>query len=241
MNRIIGVHALEAALKAGRAIDHVLVARGAINPRIQALLDACRERGVELRFEARAMLDRAANQGVHQGVVAWAEEKRFTGLSDILAAAGADTLLVLADGVEDPHNLGAILRSAEAAGASALIVPRRRSAPLNETVGKASAGALERLPVVRVTNLNRAIEELKKAEFWVHGLDERGEREIWEADLTGRTALVLGAEGAGLHRLTAERCDSLLRIPMQGGGASLNVSVAAGVVLFEAVRQRRKA
>lgn len=239
MDRIIGIHAVEAALASGRLVDRLIVARGAGNPRLQAIIDGCRAKKIPVRFEARSQLDRLTNRGVHQGVVAYAAAKEHASLEDVLANALPEALLVLVDGVEDPHNLGAILRSAEAAGATAVLVPRRRAAPLTETVGKASAGAMERLPVVRTANLNRAIDDLKKAGFWVHGLDERGDLEIWEADFSGRTALVLGAEGAGLHRLTAEKCDSLLRIPMQGAAASLNVSVAAGVALFEVVRQRR--
>ena len=227
-------------MDAGRPIDRVVVARGAANPRLQAIIDRCRAKKIPLRFEARAQLDRLSNRGVHQGVIAFAAGKEYADLDDILTSAPDDALLVLTNGVEDPHNLGAIIRTAEAAGSLAVVLPRRRSAPLSDTAGKAAAGALERLPVVRVANLNRAIDDIKKAGFWVFGLDERGDRAVWEADLGGKTAFVLGAEGGGLHRLTAEKCDGLLNIPMLGGGSSLNVSVAAGVALFEAVRQRRK-
>jgi 23S rRNA (guanosine2251-2'-O)-methyltransferase len=148
--------------------------------------------------------------------------------------------VVLLDGVEDPHNLGAILRSALAAGAVGAVIPERRAAGLTETVARASAGALEHLPVARVTNLVRAMEELKEAGFWLVGLDERGEQVYSEATLTGRIGLVLGGEGKGLHDLTRKRCDFVVSIPTGGPVRSLNVSVAAGVVLFEAVRQRRQ-
>ena len=240
MDRIIGLHAVEAALGAGRPIDRVVITRGAANPRLQAIIDQCRESRIPVRFEARQQLDRLSNRGVHQGVIAYAAGKRYAELDEVLADAPDDAIVVICDGVEDPHNLGVILRSAEAAGATAVIVPRRRSAPLSDVAAKASAGAMERLPVARVTNINRALDDLKKAGFWTYGLDERGDKTIWDVKLKGKVVLVMGAEGEGLHRLTAERCDELLGIPMQGGAASLNVSVAAGVVLFEAVRQRRK-
>jgi 23S rRNA (guanosine2251-2'-O)-methyltransferase len=238
MDRLIGIHAVSAALDAERPLDRVLIARGAGGPRMQTVIDACRRNGVPVRFEGRDMLDREAKGGVHQGVVAFAAARRSVELSDVLEQAGPDALIVVADGVEDPHNLGAIIRSAHAAGAVAIAVPERRAAGMTETVAKAAAGALEFLPVARVKNVNRTLDELKKAEFWVYGLDERGGETCWETDLTGRVALVLGAEGKGLHRLTAEKCDRLIRIPMLGRVASLNVSVAAGIVLFEAVRQR---
>ena len=238
MDRLFGIHAVAAALDAERPLERVLIARGAGGPRMQAVIDACRRNGVPVRFEARDMLDREAKGGVHQGVVAFTGARRYVELGEVLEQAGPDALIVVADGVEDPHNLGAIARSAHAAGALAITLPERRSVGMTETVAKAAAGALEFLPVARVKNVNRALDELKAAEFWVYGLDERGEATCWETDLRGRVALVLGGEGKGLHRLTAEKCDRLIRIPMQGKVASLNVSVAAGVVLFEAVRQR---
>jgi 23S rRNA (guanosine2251-2'-O)-methyltransferase len=238
MDRLIGIHAVTAALEAERALDRVLIARGAGGPRMQAVIDACRRNGVPVRFEPRDRLDKEARGGVHQGVVAFAAARSYLELSEVLADAAPDALIVVADGVEDPHNLGAIIRSAHAAGAEAIAVPERRSVGMTETVAKAAAGALEFLNVVRVKNVNRTLDELKEAEFWVYGLDERGEQTCWETDLTGRVALVVGAEGKGLHRLTAEKCDRLIRIPMQGKVASLNVSVATGIALFEAVRQR---
>ncbi|MEZ5363778.1 MAG: 23S rRNA (guanosine(2251)-2'-O)-methyltransferase RlmB [Bryobacterales bacterium] len=241
MDRLFGIHAVTAALEAGRPLDRVLIARGAGGPRMQAVIDACRQLGVPVRFEPRDRLDKEARGGVHQGVVAFGSARRAVDLADILEQAEDDALVVVADGVEDPHNLGAIIRSAHAAGAVALITPERRSVGMTDTVAKAAAGALEFLPIARVKNINRALDDLKEAGFWVYGLDERGEDTCWEIDWRGKTALVLGAEGHGLHRLTAEKCDRLARIPMQGQVASLNVSVAAGVALFEAVRQRSDA
>ena len=238
MDRLFGIHAVSAALEAGRPLDRVIIARGAGGPRMQAVVDACRRLGVPVRFEPRDRLDKEARGGVHQGIVAYGAARGYLELADILEQAGPDALLVVADGVEDPHNLGAIVRSAHAAGADAVVIPERRAVGMTETVAKAAAGALEFLPIVRVKNINRALDELKEAELWVYGLDERGEQTCWEIDWKGRVALVLGAEGKGLHRLTAEKCDRLVRIPMQGQVASLNVSVAAGIALFEAVRQR---
>ncbi len=240
MDRLVGIHAVEAALAAGRPLDRVFIARGARNPRIQGLTDACRQARVPVRIEARQTLDRLSNGAVHQGVLAYAAGKKAVQLEELLERVAEDALVVVADGVEDPHNLGAIVRSAHAAGAIAVIIPERRAVGVTDTVAKAAAGALEYLPVVRVKNVNRALEQLKKAGFWIYGLDERGEQAPWEADFAGNVALVLGAEGAGLHRLTAEKCDFLLRIPMAGEIASLNVSVAAGVALFEVVRQRSR-
>ena len=239
MDRLIGIHAVAAAFEAGRPIERMLIAKGAGGPRLQQLIDAARGAGVPVRFELRALLDREAHGGVHQGVVAFASERATVDLDSVLSAAGPDALLVVTDGLEDPHNLGAVIRSAHAAGVTALLIPERRSAGLTETVTKASAGAVEFLPIVRVKNVNRALDDLKKAGFWIFGLDERGERTIYQEDFSGKVALVLGAEGKGLHRLTSVKCDKLVRIPMTGRIASLNVSVAAGVALFEIVRRRQ--
>ncbi len=238
---VCGIHAVSEALRAGRPLERVVVARGGKNPRVQQLVDECRQARVPVRFEPRGNLDRLARGENHQGVIAAAAATAYRGLKDVLAELRAPGLFVVLDGVEDPHNLGAVVRSAHAAGADALIVPERRSAPLTETVAKAAAGALEYLPIIRVKNVNRSLAALKQAGFWIYGLDERGTQDYDQADLVNPTALVLGGEGKGLHRLTAERCDALLRIPMAGRIASLNVSVAAGVALFEVAKQRRKA
>jgi 23S rRNA (guanosine2251-2'-O)-methyltransferase len=239
MSRLIGIHAVGEALRAGRPLDRVLIARDSKNRRLQPIIDECRRLGVPLRFEPRAALDRLAQGGVHQGVVAEAASKAYAKLAEVLAALDHPGLLVMLDSVEDPHNLGAILRSAHAAGADAVLLPERRSAGLTETVAKAAAGALEYLPVVRVPNINRTLESLKEKDYWIYGLDERGTQNYDEPDYSGNVAFVLGGEGKGLHELTAKRCDFLLRIPVAGRIASLNVSVAAGIVLFEALRKRR--
>ena len=242
MNVITGIHAVREALDSGRAIDRISIARGRHGERVEDLVRLARQRGVPVRFEDRAQVDRLAGTREHQGVVALAAAKKMLGLEDLLAkiapTEGKKELLVLLDGIEDPHNLGAIVRTALAAGADGIVIPERRSAPLTEAVERASAGALAHLPVARVTNLVRAMEELKEAGYWLVGLDERAEKSYTEADFTIPTALVLGGEGKGLHELTRKRCDFLVSIPTTGPVRSLNVSVAAGVVLFEAVRQR---
>jgi len=232
------------ALESGRAIDHISIARGRHGERLEELVRRARQRGVPVRFEDRAQVDRLAGTSQHQGVVAFVAAKKMLGLEDLLAGASAADagkgLLVLLDGVEDPHNLGAIVRTALAAGADGVVIPERRAAPLTEAVERASAGALAHLPVARVTNLVRAMEKLKEAGYWLVGLDERAAKGYTEVDFTQPTAVVLGGEGKGLHELTRKRCDFLVSIPTTGPVRSLNVSVAAGIVLFEAVRQRSR-
>jgi 23S rRNA (guanosine2251-2'-O)-methyltransferase len=240
VTKLIGVHPVREALRAKRPIDYVMVARGASNPRMQQIIDECRRAGIPLRFEPREALDRAAESGAHQGVVAVVAAHRYRTLEQVIAAPGKPGLIVLLDGVEDPHNLGAIIRSACAAGADAVVIPERRSAGLTETVAKAAAGALEYLPVARAANLNRALEFLKQQQYWIFGLDERAEQSYDRVDYRGRAAIVLGGEGRGLHQQVARRCDFLVKIPVAGPIASLNVSVAAGIVLFEALRQRSR-
>jgi 23S rRNA (guanosine2251-2'-O)-methyltransferase len=238
MDRLIGIHAVEEALRAGTSVDHVLVARGASNPRLQRLVDQCRRAGVPLRFEPREALDRAAGSAGHQGVVARTAAHRYRDLEDVIAPDGEPSLLVLLDGVEDPHNLGAVIRTALAAGAHGVVIPERRAAGLTDTVARASAGALAHLPVAKVTNLVRTMEELKEAGYWLVGLDEEGDKNYTEVDYTSPVGIVLGSEGKGLHELTRKRCDFVVKLPTTGPVKSLNVSVAAGVVLFEVLRQR---
>jgi len=238
MEKLAGIHAVEEALRAGNAIERVLVARDSRNRRLQAIVERCRGADVPVRFESRESLDRLAGAG-HQGVVALTGARPYQRLEQVVAAPPAPSLLVILDGVEDPHNLGAIIRTAHAAGVDAVVIPERRAAGLTETVAKAAAGALEHIPVVRVTNLSQALAFLKEQQYWIFGLDERAERRYDRIDYQGRACLVLGGEAKGLHQHVARRCDVLVRIPVAGQIASLNVSVAAGVVLFEARRQRR--
>ena len=217
-------------MRAGRRLDRVLIARGAGGPRLQEIIDLARERSVPLRFEPRDALDRAANGAAHQGVVAFGAAQAYAALDQVRDGA---QLLVLLDGVEDPQNLGAIVRTAHAAGAAAVLVPERRAAGLTETVAKAAAGALEHLPIVRIGNVTQTLETLKERGFWIYGLDERAAELYSEVDYAKPTVIVLGGEGHGLHELVNKHCDVLVRIPMAGAISSLNVSVAAGIVLFE--------
>ena len=241
MSIIYGIHAVEEALKArARGFEYVAVARERHDPRMQRVLEACRATGVPVRQVPRDQLARLAQTAAHQGVVAVASEKRYTDVDDLLAhQRGAHTLLLVLDGIEDPHNLGAIIRTADAAGADGIILPERRAVGVTATATKASAGAVEHLPIARVTNLTRTLEELKQRNVWIVGLDERGTQEYTALDYAMDCALVLGAEGKGVHELVRKHCDFLVSIPMLGQVPSLNVSVAAGVVLFEMVRQRR--
>ena len=230
------------ALEAGSTLDRIVIAKGRQDSRIEEIVQLARGRGVAVRFEDRGQLDRLANTRDHQGVVALAAARAAATLEDILVRAnqskGQIGLIVLLDGVEDPHNLGAIIRTALAAGAHGVVIPERRAAGLTDTVARASAGALAHLPVAKVTNLARAMEDLKEVGYWLVGLDEGGEKSYSEVDYTTPTGIIMGGEGGGLHELTRKRCDFVVSLPTSGPVKSLNVSVAAGVVLFEAVRQR---
>ena len=246
MDVLYGVHPVAEALKAGRRrFDHVLVASERHDERLARLIADCRLAGVRVRQESREQLTRLAGTPTHQGVVAVVRPQELLAIEDLfMQVASADgrskARLVLAlDGVEDPQNLGALLRVADGAGVDGIVLTERRSAPLSPTAVKASAGATEHLRIARVVNLVRALEELKSQNLWVIGLDERGSTDYDEIDLTGDCVLVLGREGAGLHDLVRRTCDHLLRIPMAGGVSSLNVSAAGAVVLYEAARQRR--
>ncbi len=249
MNVLFGLHPVEEALRAGnRRFDHVCVSRdrkerGAAQ-KLQRLIDLCRAQGIRVRFENRDQLTRIAKTASHQGVVAVVREREFLSLEDLLTTSGNDSaarLLLALDGVEDPQNLGALLRSADGAGVDGVILPERRSAPLSAVAVKASAGAAEHLRIARVVNLVRALQQLKDNNIWCVGLDERGSTDYDAYDWTANTVVVLGREGEGLHDLTRRTCDHLLRIPMAGGVSSLNVSAAGAAVLFEAARQRRYA
>jgi 23S rRNA (guanosine2251-2'-O)-methyltransferase len=242
MDVLYGVHPVEEALKAGRRrFDHVLVAQERHDARLAQLVELCRLAGVRVRQESREQLTLVAQTPAHQGVVAMVRPQESLSIEDLFAAdkPGAARLLLALDGVEDPQNLGALLRVADGAGVDGVVLTERRSAPLSPVAVKASAGASEHLRIARVVNLVRALEELKKQNIWVVGLDERGTSDYDQFDLTGNLVLVLGREGAGLHDLVRRSCDHLLRIPMAGGVSSLNVSAAGAVVLYEAFRQRR--
>jgi 23S rRNA (guanosine2251-2'-O)-methyltransferase len=245
MDRLTGIHAVKEALEAGRAFDRIVIARGRQDTRVEEIVQLARGRNVSVRFEDRSQLDRLADSKDHQGVVALAAARAPATLEDILAAAnagaghGSKGLIVLLDGVEDPHNLGAVIRTALAAGAHGVVIPERRAAGLTDTVARASAGALSHLPVAKVTNLVRTMEELKEAGYWLVGLDEEADKSYTQVDYTSPVGIVLGGEGQGLHELTRKRCDFVVSLPTSGPVKSLNVSVAAGVVLFEVLRQRK--
>ena len=243
MEVLYGLHPVEEALKAGRRrFDHVLVARERQDDRLARLVSDCRDAGVRVRQEERDQLTQLAGTTAHQGVVAVVRPQEFLSIEDLFEPTGLSQTarLVLAlDGVEDPQNLGALLRVADGAGVDGVVLTERRSAPLSPVAVKASAGAAEHLRIARVVNLVRALEDLKRQRLWIIGLDERGETDYDQFDLTGDCVLVLGREGAGLHDLVRRTCDHLLRIPMAGGVSSLNVSAAGAVVLYEAFRQRR--
>ena len=229
---------LEALRADARRIDKVVVAEGVREKRLLEIFDLAREKGIRLdrvpREKLEKLVDPTAN---HQGVVAYAAAADYVS-ADTIVDAATDPLIVILDGVEDPRNLGAVLRAVECAGADGVIIPERRAVGLNETVAKSSAGAIEHVKVAKVANLNRFIEELKSRNIWVVGTSGDASMNYTDWDWRQPTALVLGAEGTGLHRLVAENCDVLVKIPMYGKIDSLNVSVAAGVILFEARRQR---
>ncbi len=244
MEVLYGLHPVEEALKAGRRrFDHVLVARERHDERLESLVALCREAGVRVRQEAREQLTQLAQTPAHQGVVALVRPQEFLSIEDLYAPTtpGAARLLLALDGVEDPQNLGALLRVADGAGVDGVLLTERRSAPLSPVAVKASAGAAEHLRIARVVNLVRALEDLKRQNLWIIGLDEHGKTDYDQFDLTGNCVIVMGREGAGLHDLVRRTCDHLLRIPMSGGVSSLNVSAAGAVVLFEVFRQRRLA
>lgn len=241
MHQIYGINSVSEALKArGRSFEFISIAKERHDLRLQRIIEEARRIGLPVRFVARAELDRMAGNVAHQGVVAVTSAKQYSDLDDVIAAKrGAYSLVLVLDGVEDPHNLGAIIRTADAAGVDGLIIPERRAAGVSGTVTKVSAGATAHVPIAKVTNIARTLQELKSQNLWIVGLDERAPSTYDTLDFNMNCALVLGAEGKGVHDLVKKNCDFLVSIPMLGKVSSLNVSVAAGVVLFEIVRQRR--
>jgi 23S rRNA (guanosine2251-2'-O)-methyltransferase len=241
MNYIYGINAVSEALKArGRAFQWVGMAKERHDLRLQRMIEDCRRLGVPVRFLSRTELDHMAGNAAHQGVVAVTSAKQYSDLDDVIEGKrGRHSFVIVLDGVEDPHNLGALLRTADAAGADGVIIPERRAAGVTGTVTKASAGASEHLPIAKVTNIARTVEELKQRNIWTIGLDERGKQTYDAIDYNLDCALVLGAEGKGLHDLVKRKCDFLVSIPMLGKVPSLNVSVAGAIVMYEVVRQRR--
>src|SRR5215831_6600078 len=234
---IYGINPVFEALRAGR-VDAIRFAhRG--DARLSELLDAARKAGVTVKRVDAEELERASHGGVHQGVVALLHDPEATSVEDLVASASGAALVVVLDGIEDPHNVGAILRTVDAAGGHGLVRQMRHAAPLGGAAAKASAGAVAYVKVADVVNIARALEELKEGGVWTVGLAADATKPYDEIDFKLLTAIVVGAEGTGLRRLVRERCDWLVSVPMKGHVQSLNVSVATGVVLFEALRQRR--
>lgn len=242
-DKLFGINPVAEAIRAGRPVQRLLISEQRKTDRdVLEIVRLAKERGVEVRIATREALNREAPNARHQGVIAIASAREYATLDGILqipAQKGQSPLFLILDGVEDPRNLGAILRTAEATGVHGVILPERRAAGLTETVAKAAAGALEHVPVVKVVNIVNTIEALKKIGVWVAGAEAGGETVYWEADLVRPTALVLGGEGKGVRRLVKEHCDYLTALPLMGEINSLNVSVAAGVLLYEVLRQRR--
>ena len=236
-----GRNALTEALRSGRTIDKVFIASGETDKGLQRLAAQAKEAGAVVVPVDRRKLDMMSTTHSHQGVIALAAARAYFTIDDILQEAmdrGETPLIVICDELSDPHNLGAILRSAECAGAHGVIIPKRRSVGLTAVVAKASAGAVEYMKVARVTNINAAMEELKEKGVWIFGTAAEGSIPMYKADLTGPTAIVIGSEGDGMSRLVRQNCDVTVHIPMKGQISSLNASAAASILLYEAVRQR---
>jgi len=241
---IFGLHAVQALLSTHpKRILRLLALKERHDQKMQALLELAKQQNIPVELAPRHELDRLANNENHQGLIAFSQRANTYSENDldaILDAVSGPILLLVLDGVQDPHNLGACLRSADAAGVHAVIAPKDKSVGMTPAVAKVASGAAETIPFIQVTNLARTLRELQERNIWIYGAAAEAEKTLYQVDLKGSIALVLGAEGSGLRRLTREHCDVLLNIPMQGSVSSLNVSVATGVFLFEAVRQRMK-
>lgn len=239
-NLIIGRNAVNEALRGGRELDTLMVAKGERNGSIVAIIAKCRDRGVVIKEVDPRKLDKICGGENHQGVAAYGNVAKYSSVEDIIASArekGEQPFIIICDEIEDPHNLGAIIRTADACGAHGIIIPKRHGVSLTYAVGKTSAGAVEYVPVARVTNLVSTIEKLKEEGFWVYGADMGGKR--WdEQDYSGAVALVIGSEGFGISRLVKEKCDFIVSLPMKGQVNSLNASVAAGILMFEIAKKR---
>ena len=237
---IAGRNPVAEALRSGRSVDCLYIAKGELNGSVKVIAALAREKKIPIKEVDRKKLDQMTAGSAHQGVAAAASVKEYASVDDIFALAqkrNESPFIIVLDEIEDPHNLGAIIRTAECAGAHGIIIPKRRAAGLSFTVGKASAGAYEYVPVARVTNIAAAIDELKERGCWVYGADMDGQT-YCSCDLRGAAALVIGSEGRGLGRLVREKCDAVLSLPMKGRINSLNASVAAGILMYEFSRQR---
>ena len=240
---IEGRNAVIEALRAGRAIDKIYIAKGEVDQTLGHIASKARAQGVVVVETDRRKLDAMSQTHAHQGVVALCAVKEYCTVQDILDIAkerNENPFVIVCDEISDPHNLGAIIRSAECVGAHGVVIPKRRSAGLTAVVDKASAGAAEHMAIARVPNLSAALEELKKAGLWVYGAAAEGDNPLWKTDLTGPICLVIGSEGDGMSRLVREHCDFLLSIPLMGQISSLNASAAAAVLMYEVLRQKQQ-
>ena len=236
--KIEGRNAVAEAVKSGKTIDRVLVRNGMRDEPSRALVSAIKTAGIKIHFVDKTTIDGESTSGRDQGFIAFVTEYRYAEIADILSSPkGKAPFIVILDGVEDPHNLGSVIRVCECAGVDGLIIGKHRSAAVNETVMRVSEGSANHLKIARVTNINTAIDQLKKSGVWVYGMETGGE-DIYKSDLTGAIALVIGGEDTGINKLTRTKCDKVLTIPMFGKVNSLNASVATGVAVYEAVRQR---
>ena len=240
-SKVEGRNAVIELLKSEREVNKVLIAKGDRQGSINDIIKLCKEKGIVFQEVEKAKLDEITETNHHQGVIAYASPIEYKEISDILNIAkerNEDPFIVICDEIEDPHNLGALIRTAEIAGCHGLIIPKRRSASVTEVVAKVSCGATEHLAIARVGNINDAIDELKENGVWIYGTDGSAEKLYFEENLTGPIAIIIGSEGRGMNKLTMKKCDVLLKIPMKGHITSLNASVSGGIVIFEAVKQR---
>ncbi|MCK8826009.1 23S rRNA (guanosine(2251)-2'-O)-methyltransferase RlmB [Fuchsiella alkaliacetigena] len=240
MKKIEGRNPVLEALKAGRKLKEILVYRQAEG--LGEVINLAKQQKINIKEVSKKKLDELADSYAHQGIIAFGEVISYLSLDELIAQAYEETeapLFILLDEIQDPYNLGSILRSANAVGAQGVIIPKRRSAGLSSAVAKASAGAVEYIPLAQVTNLVRSIKQLKEEGFWIAGADVEGEQVCYQADLTGALGIVIGSEDSGLRRLVKENCDFLVHLPMEGEIASLNASVAAALMMYEALRQQK--
>jgi 23S rRNA (guanosine2251-2'-O)-methyltransferase len=237
---IEGRNPVNEAIRSGREINKILVAKGSLEGSIKKILGLARDKGIIIQTVDRAKLDSISESKNHQGIIAYVSPHEYSDLETILSdleEKGENPFFIICDEITDPHNLGSIIRTANAVGANAVIIPKRRSAAITPVVAKTSAGAVEYVPVCRVTNLAQTIDELKNRGIWISAADMDGDRAHFEADFTGKIAIVVGSEGNGISRLVKEKCDFIVNIPMKGEVTSLNVSVAAAILMYEVLRQ----
>jgi 23S rRNA (guanosine2251-2'-O)-methyltransferase len=236
-DKIIGRNPVMEAIRAGREIDKIIVKKGSFEGSVVPIIKKAKDRGIIIQEADKQKLDQLADGGNHQGIIAFTAVHEYVPVEEILSRADSGGLVIICDKITDPHNLGSVLRTANCVGAAGVIIPKRNSVGLNSVVAKTSAGAVEYTPVARVTNISQTIETLKEKGFWIAGADMDGES-MYSADLTGKIGLVIGSEGEGISKLVKEKCDFLVKIPMFGEINSLNASVAAAILMYEASRQK---